>query len=64
MPPTDAAGGFDHVAFRAHDAAQFKRRLRSLGIAFREQQVPAGPYQIFVTDPEGTSVEFNFDAAP
>jgi catechol 2,3-dioxygenase-like lactoylglutathione lyase family enzyme len=64
QPVEASAGGFDHVAFRAREPDAFKRRLQRLAVPFREQQVPDGPFQIFVTDPEGTMLEFNFDAAP
>jgi catechol 2,3-dioxygenase-like lactoylglutathione lyase family enzyme len=50
----------DHVAFRAHGAAQFQERLQALGIAFEQQNVPQAGYQIFLRDPLGTTLEFNF----
>jgi catechol 2,3-dioxygenase-like lactoylglutathione lyase family enzyme len=54
----------DHVAFRAHDIAAARERLRQAGISWREQEVPGRALkQIFVTDPAGTRVELLFDMA-
>jgi catechol 2,3-dioxygenase-like lactoylglutathione lyase family enzyme len=56
-------GSIDHVAFRATGAAEFRARLQRLGIAFDEQNVARAGYQIFVRDPVGTLLEFNFAAS-
>ncbi len=53
-------GSIDHVAFRATGAAEFRARLQQLGIAFDEQNIAGAGYQIFVRDPVGTLLEFNF----
>ena len=53
-------GSIDHVAFRATDAAAFRAKLIRLGIAFEEQNVPNAGYQIFLRDPVGTTLEFNY----
>ena len=53
-------GSVDHVAFRATGAADFARRLKELGIAFEQQNVAHAGYQIFLRDPVGTVLEFNF----
>ena len=53
-------GSIDHVAFRATDAAAFRARLVELGVAFEEQNVANAGYQIFLRDPVGTKLEFNF----
>ncbi|HET8610252.1 MAG TPA: hypothetical protein VFM11_10970 [Burkholderiales bacterium] len=53
-------GSIDHVAFRAAGAAEFRACLQRLGIAFDEQNVAGAGYQIFVRDPVGTLLEFNF----
>lgn len=53
-------GSVDHVAFRATGAADFAQKLRTLGIAFEEQNVAHAGYQIFLHDPVGTLLEFNF----
>ena len=53
-------GSIDHVAFNATGAAEFRARLVRLGIPFEEQNVPSAGYQIFLHDPVGTKLEFNF----
>jgi catechol 2,3-dioxygenase-like lactoylglutathione lyase family enzyme len=54
-------GSFDHVAFTAHDFPGVRERLRQLGVAFREQQVPGAPIrQLFVEDPNRVMIELNF----
>jgi hypothetical protein len=40
--------------------AEFRARLQQLGIAFDEQNVAGAGHQIFVRDPVGTLLEFNF----
>jgi catechol 2,3-dioxygenase-like lactoylglutathione lyase family enzyme len=51
----------EHVAFKAQDAAAFRRRLAALHIAYTEQKRAMAGYQIFTRDPAGVRVEFNFD---
>jgi hypothetical protein len=34
--------------------------VRKLGVQFEEQNVPEAGYQIFMKDPVGTVLEFNF----
>ena len=53
-------GSVDHVAFRATGAAEFCARLDALGVAYERQNVPEAGYQVFVRDPIGTTLEFNF----
>ena len=53
-------GSVDHIAFRMAGASDFRAHVRSLGVAFEEQNVPNAGYQIFVRDPVGTLLEFNF----
>ncbi len=53
-------GSVDHVAFRATGASQFQARLEQLGVPFEQQNVPQAGYQIFLRDPLGTTLEFNF----
>lgn len=50
----------DHIAFRANGAREFRERVRSLGVVFEEQNVPNAGYQIFLKDPVGSLLEFNF----
>jgi len=53
-------GSVDHIAFKASGAAEFRRLLKRLGIAFEEQNIPDAGYQVFLHDPVGTKLEFNF----
>jgi catechol 2,3-dioxygenase-like lactoylglutathione lyase family enzyme len=54
-------GSFDHVAFTSNDFPVMRERLTKLGVAFREQQVPAASNrQLFVEDPNGVTIELNF----
>src|SRR5262245_33716958 len=53
-------GSVDHIAFKCMDAIQLRDRLVRHGIEFNEQNVKNGGYQIFITDPVGTRLEFNF----
>ena len=53
-------GSIDHIAFRCTGSAQLRERLRKNGIYFEEQNVPNAGYQIFLIDPVGTKLEFNF----
>jgi hypothetical protein len=41
-------------------AAEFRDRVRKLGIKFDAQNVPDAGFQIFLKDPIGTVLEFNF----
>lgn len=54
------SGSVDHIAFKASGAADFRKRLKQLGIAFEEQNIPNAGYQVFLHDPVGTKLEFNF----
>ena len=55
------SGAFDHLAFRGKGAATMIERLKARGVAFRERQVPGMDlFQIFVTDPNGITVELNY----
>jgi catechol 2,3-dioxygenase-like lactoylglutathione lyase family enzyme len=58
----DHTGNVDHVAFRAVDVEGTRRALAEAGVAFREAIVPRdNTIQIFVRDPDGVTVELNFD---
>lgn len=50
----------DHVAFRSYGAGDFCARLDKLGISYERQNVPEAGYQVFLHDPLGTVLEFNF----
>lgn len=54
-----AAAGVDHIAFDADDYDEVERRItRSAHRAVRNQ-VPGGPRQLFIADPDGVLVEIN-----
>ena len=53
-------GSIDHIAFAASGAAALIDRLTTLGIAYDTQQVHGAGFQVFITDPLGTALEFNF----
>jgi extradiol dioxygenase family protein len=53
-------GSVDHIAFKASGAADFRKRLKELSIAFQEQNIKDAGYQVFLYDPVGTKLEFNF----
>ena len=53
-------GSVDHIAFGMSGASEFRERVRKLGLTFEEQNVPNAGFQIFLKDPIGTVLEFNF----
>jgi extradiol dioxygenase family protein len=53
-------GSVDHIAFKCTGAAQLRERLVGNGIRFEEQNIQNAGYQIFLIDPVGTKLEFNF----
>jgi len=58
---SDNSGVVDHVAFLASDPQEFITRFKQLGIAYRPRSLPdAELFQLFVTDPDGLTVELNF----
>lgn len=55
-------GTFDHVAFTCRDLPAFESHLQRLGVPYRRAAVPGREQaQLFVADPAGNGVEFNFD---
>ena len=54
------SGSIDHIAFRVSGAVEFRRNLKRLGVEFQEQNIPNAGYQVFLNDPVGTKLEFNF----
>ena len=62
-PREEHKASFDHIAFAITGAAEFRGRLTRLGVAFDEQNVPSAGYQIFLRDPVGNKLEFNFPNA-
>jgi catechol 2,3-dioxygenase-like lactoylglutathione lyase family enzyme len=69
ISPTDEpqkpdSGVVHHVAFVSRGFASMKQRLQSKGMAFDARQVPGGAtWQIFVRDPNGVTIELNYEAA-
>jgi catechol 2,3-dioxygenase-like lactoylglutathione lyase family enzyme len=58
------SGVVHHVAFASRGFAGMKQRLQSSGMAFEARQVPGGElWQIFVNDPNGVTIELNYEAA-
>ena len=59
--PNIAAGTFDHIAFSCTGFVEFEARLRTMGLDYRKVSVPGTTQQqLFVKDPAGNGVEFNF----
>ena len=54
------SGSVDHIAFKASGAVDFRKRLKKLDIEFEEQNIENAGYQVFLYDPVGTKLEFNF----
>src|SRR5262245_22603412 len=54
------SGSVDHIAFKCTGSAEFRERLQRNHIRFAEQNIENGGYQIFLIDPAGTKLEFNF----
>lgn len=56
-------GSIDHVAFRGSGLSAMRERLTAADVDFKERTVPGfGLTQLFVTDPDGVTVEINFKA--
>ncbi len=53
-------GSMDHIAFKTSGAVEFRKRLKRLGVEFEEQNIENAGYQVFLYDPVGTKLEFNF----
>ncbi len=53
-------GSVDHIAFKTSGAVDFRKHLKKLGVEFEEQNIKNAGYQVFLYDPVGTKLEFNF----
>ena len=53
------AAAVDHIAFDADDHAEIERRIERRGLRAVVNEVPDGPRQLFITDPNGVLVEIN-----
>jgi catechol 2,3-dioxygenase-like lactoylglutathione lyase family enzyme len=57
----DGTGAFDHIAFVASDLEAMRAHFAANQIDFRERDVPGlALHQIFLTDPNGVTIELNF----
>ena len=53
-------GAVDHIEFRGTGLAGFLKRFETQNVSYRERSVQ-GLIQIFVEDPNGVTIELNFD---
>ena len=57
----DGTGSIDHVAFVGRDFAAMRGQFEAAKVPFRERKVPnMDLMQIFVSDPNGVTIELNF----
>jgi catechol 2,3-dioxygenase-like lactoylglutathione lyase family enzyme len=61
--PVQRKGVLDHMAFRAQGLAATCATLKALGLRYSLQRFPAptGDWQLFFKDPNGATVEFDFE---
>jgi catechol 2,3-dioxygenase-like lactoylglutathione lyase family enzyme len=52
-------GSIDHIAFAASDADELLARVDRSGVSAVRNQIPSGPRQVFIEDPNGVRVEIN-----
>jgi len=58
------SGAVDHLAFNAEGFDAMVERLQAEGIAYRQRRVEGARLsQLFLTDPNGISIELNFHDA-
>ena len=61
LMPGGRNSAFDHIAFTCTGATALEERLQGAGIEYRRTSVPGThQLQLFVSDPAGNGVEFNF----
>lgn len=62
--PEGGTGSLDHIAFAAVGRAAMIERCRRRGVKYFERAVPIlGLQQMFVTDPDGVTIELNYPAS-
>ena len=62
---TDNSGVVDHIAFLATEPQTFAARFEAIGLAARRRYFPEFQlFQMFVKDPDGLTIELNFNAIP
>ena len=58
-----STGRFDHVAFNCDDLKGMRAKLQAHGVRYEERVLPRmNMTQLFYKDPDGVTVECNFDA--
>ena len=58
-------GHLHHVAFTCSDYADWHGRIEAMGLAYEVNDFPAARLrQLFVLDPDGIRLEFNFHGMP
>ncbi len=60
---TDGTGAFNHVAFGGVDFDATKQHLDGLDVSYVAKEQPE-MRQLFFTDPNGISIEMNFEPEP
>ncbi len=56
---SEDTGAIDHIDFNASDLEGMRKRFAKLGVETHEQGV-TGLHQIFIKDPNGITIELNF----
>ena len=61
----DGTGAIDHVAFNITEPDHFRQRIEQSAVPYQEKKVPGGKiWQMFLTDPNGVTIELNYSATP
>jgi catechol 2,3-dioxygenase-like lactoylglutathione lyase family enzyme len=55
----EGRGGVDHVAFVAAGSRELTARLKAPGVRVVRNDVPGGPRQLFIDDPNGVRIEIS-----
>jgi catechol 2,3-dioxygenase-like lactoylglutathione lyase family enzyme len=57
-------GALDHIAFAATGREAMLERCQRYNISYHERAVPMlGLHQVFITDPDGVTIELNYPAS-
>lgn len=56
----EGRSSYDHTAYDVKGVAEFRARIKKMGIPCEEQNVPNAGFQMFLRDPVGNKVELNF----
>ena len=61
----EGSGAIDHVAFNISDPDRLRQHIEQANVPFREQKVPGREiWQMFLTDPNGVTIELNYMTTP